>query len=174
MRGSPIVFGIAFCRVAAAMRGPTSGRRIDGVAGRRRCTRIFRHVTLPSSSAGRETWCAARRSAEPGGANHDLTGVRRRGRYRCRLRRGNAVDVRACAADARPHRPVVSRRRTRRLSSRCSATRGSRSSPPTGVLRRRRARPLICSLQWPTINVRNRRCRWQRATPHYLAASPWS
>lgn len=31
----PIVFGIAFCRVAAAMRGPTSGRRIDGVVGRR-------------------------------------------------------------------------------------------------------------------------------------------
>ena len=32
--------------------------------------------------------------------------MRRRGRYRCRLRRGNAVDLRACAADARPHRPV--------------------------------------------------------------------
>ena len=34
-----------------------------------------------------------------------------------------------------------------------------------GHYARGRARPLICSLQWPTINVWNRRCQWQRATP---------
>jgi hypothetical protein len=34
-----------------------------------------------------------------------------------------------------------------------------------GSLRGGRARPLICSLQWPTINVWNGRCQWQRATP---------
>ena len=43
-----------------------------------------------------------------------------------------------------------------------------------GHYARGRARPLICSSQWPTIKVWNRRCQWQRCDSHYLAASPWS
>ena len=63
--------------------------------------RRLRGPPLFSSCATGRRDVPARRSAEPGGANQDLAGVRRRGRYRCRLRRGNAVDLRACAADAR-------------------------------------------------------------------------
>jgi hypothetical protein len=70
--------------------------------------------------------------------------------------------VSSCATGRRCTCALI-RRRTRRPSSRRSATRGHPLR--LGSLRRGRARPLICSLQWPTINVWNRRCQWQRATP---------
>ena len=66
--------------------------------------------------------------------------------------------------------PLVSSCATgRRCSSAPIRPRTRRPSPPlTGVQRQRRARPLICSMQWATIKVWNRRVRWQRPTPHYL------
>lgn len=66
------------------------------------------------------------------------------------------------------------RRRTRRPSSRCSATRGSRPSPPTGV-----TTPGAGATAHLLIAVADDQCvepalSVAAGDSHYLAASPWS
>ena len=112
----------------------------------------------------RRTWW---RTSGPGGRATS-------GPPRCGSRWGNSVDLRACAADARQHRPVVP---------------AGDSKAEFALLREARLAVILsdwghydggghdhssahCSGR--TINVWNRRCRLQWATAHYLAASPWS